>query len=216
MDDEDTTLAQQGSTTKELGTGELDLIIMSMRKLREGLVATARADGFAQRALMFIARATILTSSYESYFPAILRLLNHVHPAAPLPQQELREFVGYLVLDLACRQGLYSEALLARQKWALPDPTVDRALRALMRDDWVSFWHLGTTSGSYHRRLLGFAEADMRKHALKCLGRTYLKLEKAHVEKSTNRKWSELQQLNSVNWELDGDVVVIRKIKKAP
>lgn len=197
------------------GSGkELSTLIMAMRKLREALVATARTDAFAQRALIFITRATLLTAAHEAYYPSLARLLTHIHPRCPLTASERREFVGYFVLDLACRQGALGEAVAARKHWGLKDERVDGVLMALIRDDWVRFWRVVGQMDGYQRVLVKFAEDGMRRHALKCLGRTYHSVEKEFVEWSAARSWAELKRLDAVGWELEGSRVVIRKIKK--
>ena len=64
---------------------ELAILLMSMRKLREGLLASARTDSFAQRAYIFLIRAALLTSTYESYTPALFHLLGRIHAATAIP-----------------------------------------------------------------------------------------------------------------------------------
>ena len=50
---------------------ELSVVLQAMRKIREGLVASARVDDFARRVYVFIVRATILTKHMESYHPRV-------------------------------------------------------------------------------------------------------------------------------------------------
>lgn len=52
---------------------------------------------------------------------------------------------------------------------------------------------------------------DMRKHALKCLGRSYLKAEKTYIEKAAERDWEQLKNQDNVGWELTGQIVTIRR-----
>ena len=187
---------------------------MAMRKLREALVATARVDGFAKEATIFIIRASILTSTYESYFPALQRLISTIHPAAPLTASEIHDLVGYLVLDLACRLGDYAEAFALRNRWDYHDDRVDGILMALVRDDWNSFWRLREAVDGYQRAIIGWAEDGVRKHALKCLSGSYLNVEKRYVERCAGRSWEELQSKDSIGWETEGTRVTIRRFKK--
>jgi hypothetical protein len=206
----DAAIIEDSASSKELST-----LLMAMRKLREALVATHRGDAFAQRSLMFITRATILTSSYEAYYPSLMRLLEYCHSRYPLSASDLREFTIYHILDLACRQGAYAEALLAKRKWGIKDERIEGVLLALIRNDWVRYWRMSATLDGYQKHLLAFAEDGMRRHALKCLGRSYLAVDRAFVEKSTGRSWTELKKVDQVGWELEGERVVIRKVKKA-
>lgn len=199
---------QASSASKELST-----ILMAMRKLREGLLASARTDPFAQRAYIFIIRAAILTRHMESYHPALLHLLRRIHEAAPLAASLHHEFVSYYILDLACRQGDLAAAYAARNLYQYKDRRVEQVLTALAHDNWYLFRMIRNLVDGYQKRLMDWADDRMRTHALKCLGKSYLSVEKAYVEKVTDREWDVLRETNRIGWELEGDKVIIRKIK---
>ncbi|MCJ1438476.1 hypothetical protein MMC27_007866 [Xylographa pallens] len=199
--------------SKNSSSTELSVLTMSMRKLREAIVASSRTDSFAQRAYVFIIRAMILTTTYESYHPALLHLLYKIHLSTPLPSPELHEFVSYHILDLSCRLGDLCNAFSVRKRWDFQDKRVEMVLKALVHDDWVTFWRIRGVVDGYQRKLMGWAEEGVRKHALKCLGRSYLGVDKAYVECCAGRTWEELKLQNSVGWELDGDKVTIRRMK---
>ena len=94
------------------GQKDLSVLIMAMRKLREGIVATKRVDDFSIQAYIFCIRLSILVKHMESYHPAILHLLKKMHTVQPLTNTELQEFVGYLVLDLAAGKATYPKPTL--------------------------------------------------------------------------------------------------------
>lgn len=192
---------------------ELAILMMSMRKLREAIVASSRMDLFSQRAYVFIIRAAILTSTYESYHPALLHLLYKIQGRTPLPAPELHEFVSYHVLDLACRLGDYEETYRARKKWQFNDKRVESVIKALVHDNWVEFWSIRGAVDGYQRKLMGWAEEGIRRHALKCLGRSYLTVDKNYVEQCAGRTWEELKLKNSVGWDLEGERVTIRRMR---
>lgn len=192
---------------------DLPNILMAMRRLREGILGSRRRDAFAQRAYMFIAQASILTRSWESYQPTLLHLINSIHPQTPLSALELRDNVGYMILDLACRQNDLVGAFALRSKFAHSDRRVGAVLKALVHDDWPRFWRVRRAVDGYQRALMGFAEERVRLHALKCLGRSYLSAERGFVERSADSGWEELVG-SGVGWQLREDgVVVIRKPK---
>lgn len=186
-------------------------ILLAMRKLREGILGSRRRDAFAQRAYMFIIQASILTKSWESYHPALLYLLHSIHPHTPLSPTELQDYAGYLILDLACRQYELGEAFRVRRLFRLRDRKVNALLKALVHDDWVRFWRLRRAVDGYQRAIMEFGVERTRLHALKCLGRSYLSVEKRFVERSTDGKWEELVK-SGVGWELqeDGKVIIRR------
>lgn len=192
---------------------ELQTITHAMRKLREAIVATGRCDVFAQRAYVFLIRACILVRHLESYHPALLYLLRKIHPVTALPASELREFVGYRILDLCCRQGDLHEAYLVRWRHSYRDRRVDKVLNSLVHDDWVVFWRMQRTVDGHQRALMEWAAQGMRTHTLKCLGRTYFTAEKAFVESCTALDWQRLVETCNVGWELEGEKVTIRRPK---
>ncbi|KAL2355459.1 hypothetical protein BJ546DRAFT_689009 [Cryomyces antarcticus] len=191
---------------------ELPTILMAMRKLREAIVSTHRIDVFAQRAYIFIIHAAILTRHMESYHPALLYLLTHIHPNAPLSPPELQEFVGYYILDLACRQQDLAGAYAAKTRYAYKERRVSIVLGALTHDSWFQFWKMKRAVDGYQRVLMSWADESVRLHALKCLGRSYNVADKAFVERAAGSTWHDLVK-SGVGWQLDGEKVVIRKMK---
>lgn len=198
---------QTPQTSKELST-----IMLAMRKTREAIVATSRTDAFALRAYLFIIRANILTK--ESFHPALLHLLRNIHPFSSLSASEEHEFVGYYILDVACRQGDLAAAYELRSKYHYKDARVETVLQALVHDNWFMFWRVQRLVDGYQKRLMEWSNDSMRKHALKCLGKSYFGADKAYVEKAADRDWEELKKKDSVGWELDGEIVTIRRVKR--
>ncbi|KAF1812791.1 hypothetical protein P152DRAFT_507149 [Eremomyces bilateralis CBS 781.70] len=197
---------------------ELQTILHAMRKLRESLTATNRLDPFAQRAYVFITRAALLCKSYESYHPALQRLLGPIHAHVPLSDVELHEFVGYEILDLACRQGDYAAAHALRVRAGYADRRVEGVVRALVRDDWVGFWRLWRAVDGYQRGVMEWAVEGLRVHVLKCFARTYFEVEKEYLERVTGEGWEGLVK-RGVGWELvkmenGREKIVIRRVKK--
>ncbi|KAG9234196.1 hypothetical protein BJ875DRAFT_376975 [Amylocarpus encephaloides] len=195
------------------GQKDLTTIMMAMRKLREGIVASKRVDDFSIQAYIFCIRLSILVKQMESYQPAILHLLRVMHPVQPLTKTELQEFVGYLVLDLACRQNDLAEAHATRHKWGLKDAKIDATLRALAHDNYFLFWKMKRSVDGHKAKLMEFAEDSMKRQTLKCLGRGYLSIDLPALERFTNTTWPSLTSDCGVGWQLDGSKVIIRKPK---
>ncbi|ELQ40292.1 hypothetical protein OOU_Y34scaffold00451g18 [Pyricularia oryzae Y34] len=198
---------------------DLVVVMMALRKLREAIVATKRADDFAVQVYLFNIRLAILVKTPESYHPAIQHLLRRIHPVAqPLTSVELQEVVGYLVLDAACRRGDLSEAHVARLQYGLRDPKVDAVLDALAHDNYAAFARLRGQVDGHKAKLMEFAAPTMRRHALSCLGRSYLSVDVGFLEKSAGRAWAELQREDGVGWERDdahGDGVINLQMAKS-
>lgn len=192
---------------------ELSIIMLAMRKIREAIVATSRTDAFALRAYLFIIRATILVKSMEGYHPALHHLLHNIHPNSPLSAPEQHEFVGYSILDAACRQKDFALAYELRNQYNHRNARIDMVLHALVHENWFMYWKVQRLVDGYQKRLMEWGNDDMRKHALKCLGRSYLKAEKTYIEKAAERDWEQLKNQDNVGWELTGQMVTIRRIR---
>ncbi|KAF2687542.1 hypothetical protein K458DRAFT_295727 [Lentithecium fluviatile CBS 122367] len=192
---------------------ELSTVLAALRKLREAITATARKDAFARRAYFFGIHAAVLCKDWESYAPALNSLLNVIHRQSPLNPPDVKEYVGLLILDQACRLGDIALAHETRLRYAYRDRRVEMVLRALVADNWVVFWKMKRAVDGYQRSVMEFAEQGMRVHALKCLGRGYMSADRKFVERSADRAWAELVK-DGVGWELtDADKVVIKKPK---
>lgn len=196
------------SSQKDLAT-----LMMAMRKLREGIVASNRVDDFSIQAYIFCIRLSILVKHMESYHPAILHLLKKMHTVQPLTNTELSEFVGYLVLDLACRQNDLVQAYLVRHDYGLRDPKVDAVLRSLAHDNYFLFWRVKRSVDGHKSKIMEFAEEEMKRQTLKCLARSYLSIDLSSLEQYTSSSWTSLIKEYDVGWELDGTKVIIRKPK---
>ncbi|KAH8592525.1 hypothetical protein B0O99DRAFT_653888 [Bisporella sp. PMI_857] len=188
-------------------------LMMAMRKLREGIVASNRVDDFSVQVYIFCIRLSILVKHMESYHPAILHLLRKMHTVYPLSSTELQEFVGYLVLDLACRQNDLTHAYLVRHTYRLHDPKVDAVLHALAHDNYYLFWRVKRSVDGHKAKLMEFAENGVKTQTLKCLGRSYLNIDLSALEKYTNSSWTALTKDHGVGWEIEGAKVIIRKPK---
>jgi len=194
-------------------SADLSNLIMAMRKLREGIVASKRVDAFSVQVYCFCIRLSILTKHMESYQPALLHLLRNMHPKISLSNVELQEFAGYLVLDLACRQQDLAQAYYIRSLYSLKDFKVNAILDAMSHDNYQQFWWLKRSVDGYKAKLMEFADESMRLQALKCLGRAYLNVDLDYLERITNSTWPLLISEHNVGWELKGNNVIIRKPK---
>lgn len=192
----------------------MPIIIQAMRKLREAIVATGRTDGFALQVYVFVIRVTILTKHMESYHPALLHLLGKIRSVTPLPESELHEVVGYYILDLACRQSDLGAAYQVRYKHGYRDAKVEAVLKALVHGNWCAYWKTEETMDLHQRQLMDYGKDRMSSHALKCLGQSYLSLGKSDVERNVRQTWADITRDGNRSWQLEGDVVVIRRIKR--
>lgn len=192
---------------------DLSVLTMSMRKLREGIVASKRIDEFSTQAYIFCIRLSILIKHMESYHPALLHLLFRMHTVRPLSRLELQEFAGYLVLDLACRQRNLAQAHVVRIRYGLADKKILAVLDALAHDNYHVFWQVRRSVDGHKAKLMEYAEQGIRLHALKCLGRSYFTVSLRFLEQVTGSTWDTLVKEHNVGWELNGREVVIRKPK---
>lgn len=203
-------LKPSGITSDTKGLSD---VLAALRKLREGIVASKRADDFAVQAYLFCIRLAVLVRNPETYHPSILHLLRRIHPRHPMTSMETSEVVGYLILDTACRRSDLAEAYALRHRYKLRDPKVDGVLEALTHDNYILLKRLRMSADGHKAKLLDYAEEAMRRHALKCFGRGYLSVDLAFLEKCADANWMDLISNEKVGWELEGSMVIIRKVK---
>ncbi|KAH7088095.1 hypothetical protein FB567DRAFT_523672 [Paraphoma chrysanthemicola] len=210
-DDEADKLPTRNATATSIH--ELETVLTALRKLREAITASSRTDVFARRAYYFNIHVAILCHDWESYLPALHTLLYVLHPRNPLPPHDLKDFVGLYILDQVCRQSDYAGARETKVRYKYSDRRVEAVMGALVADDWVTFWRMRRCVDGYQRSVMEWADGRVRVHALKCLGRAYLRADRRFVERCTERGWADLVK-DGVGWELvEGDKVVIQRPK---
>ncbi|KAI1322487.1 hypothetical protein F5Y16DRAFT_40243 [Xylariaceae sp. FL0255] len=201
------------ATTISTSSKALSDVLSALRKLREGIVASKRSDDFAIQAYLFCIRLSVLVKHPESYHPAILHLLRRIHPVHSMTNVELNEVTAYLILDTACRRNNLTEAFALRHQYRLKDTKINAVLDALAHDNYIRFKRLKHSVDGHRAKLLEYAEETMRRHLLKCFGRTYLSVDLAFLETCTDVPWARLTAEDGVGWQLDGGKVIIRKVK---
>ena len=193
---------------------ELATILLAMRKLREAIVASSRADHFAKTVYLFIIRTAIMLEHVESYHPALLHLLCHVRKVVPLSEDEEMEFVGFYLLDVACRQLDFAAAFRIQNQHGFRDGKIGTVLTALVHGNWILFAKAKAEANAYQRRLIGWADGEMASCLVQYLGKSYLSIPKRYVEQSTDMDWQELKKLRNLPWVLDGETITIRQMKR--
>ncbi|KAF8463009.1 hypothetical protein BDZ91DRAFT_732841 [Kalaharituber pfeilii] len=198
-------------------SAEIAAILLSLRKLREGIRGSTRMDSFVKDVYMFNVRAAIALSHPESFVPGLIHLLSEVHENVPLTAEESSEFAGYYMLHLGCLLEDFNEAFRVRKRYGVEDPLVDSVLRALVaRDYWK--WAVARKKAKLHvARLMDMAAHRMREWTAKCWSAAYFTVEKGHVERVMGISWIEAKGVHGLDWELndDGTKVVIRKRKQS-
>ncbi|KIV86586.1 hypothetical protein PV11_02186 [Exophiala sideris] len=203
---------------------EVSTILLALRKLREGLLASstsAPSPIFSQRVHVFNIRTAILALHPPGYHPSLLHLLFVLHsPAHPLPRSELMEMTTYLILDTAIRQNdlcqAYALRYNSRVKFGFKSRVVDSILRSVVMGDWITFWHVRQKVDGYIRALLYWHIETQRRLALKAIGRSYLTCDIKYILQSTSGgevSWDDLVKEEDVGWMRDGDKAIIRKPK---
>ncbi|KAJ5683290.1 SAC3/GANP/Nin1/mts3/eIF-3 p25 [Penicillium macrosclerotiorum] len=209
-------------------SAELSTLLLSLRKLREAVRATATTTPieFAQKVHYLSIRIAIRAHHPPSYFPSLQHSLDELHSKShPLPESEVKELVSWLILDYACRLGDMASAFelrsRARREYTFHSRTVDQVLSALMHDNWVLFWQVRQNADMHERAVMDWAVDRVRRHALKAVGSAYLNVHvnwivggcTGDVEGWT---WEKLVETENLGWEKEGDKVIIRRPKPRP
>ncbi|OJJ51507.1 hypothetical protein ASPZODRAFT_87940 [Penicilliopsis zonata CBS 506.65] len=221
-------LAKDGQRRVQPPSNELSTLLMSLRKLREAILATSSTTSvsFSQQVHVFSVRLAIRAQHPPSYFPSLRYLIDRLHsPSHPLSDSDLKAVISYLILDYACRQNDMVAAFELRarmhSKYAFKSRTVDDVLASLMHDNWVVFWQVRKGVDAYMRAIMTWAAERVRKHAIKAVGRAYLTADvKWVVESCTGDSlgwtWEQLAETENLQWDKEGEKIVIRRMKPKP
>lgn len=202
---------------------ELSVILIALRKLREAIVATTGETPAAlwQEVHTFCVRTALLAGHPPSYYPSLERALHH---NTPLSEAATREFVSYLILDYACRQGDISSALRLREKakaeLGFEHELIEYIFSALIHDNWILFWETRERGDGYIRALMDWALDSMQLRALKAIGKSYLTVDLRFLIKSCTGEedgctWEALVSKFGLGWRKEDDKIIIRARKPA-
>jgi hypothetical protein len=212
------------ANSKAASSAELSTLLLSLRKLREAILATASLENvkFAQRVHVFSVRLSILARHPPSYFPSLRYLLDSLHSTShPLSKSELTEFMSYLILDYACRQDKIAVAwevlLQARKRHNFQSALVYRVVLSLTHNNWVLFWETRKNVDGYMRALMNWSADHVRRTALKAIGRSYLRVDAPWlIENATGDDswtWEKLVRQEKLGWRREGDTIHIKIVK---
>ncbi|KAL4885075.1 hypothetical protein BJY04DRAFT_214954 [Aspergillus karnatakaensis] len=206
---------------------ELSALLLSLRKLREAVLATASSTpiAFSQRVHVFSIKVSIQAQHPPSYYPSLRHLLDNLHTATnPLPESELKDHLSYLILDYACRQedlvAAFELRARARTQYHFQSREIDQILQAIAHGNWIMFWRVRNEVDSCTRAVMNWAEDRFRRHALKAVGKSYLGADIAWITQGcTGDKawtWEKLVEKEKLGWEREGDRIIIRKPRSKP
>ncbi|KAL4873458.1 hypothetical protein BDV12DRAFT_192439 [Aspergillus spectabilis] len=206
---------------------ELSTLLLSLRKLREAVLATASTTpiAFSQRVHVFSIKVSIQAQHPPSYYPSLRHLLDSLHtPSNPLPESELKDHISYLILDYACRQedlvAAFELRARARRQYHFQSREVDQILQAIAHDNWIIFWRVRNEVDSSTRAVMNWAEDRLRRHALKAVGKAYLGVDIAWIIQGCTGDmtwtWEKLVEKEKLGWDREGDRIIIRKPRSKP
>ncbi|KAJ5888065.1 hypothetical protein N7495_008106 [Penicillium taxi] len=220
-----------GPATKSVPPSmELSTLLLSLRKLREGITASAVTTPieFSQRVHYFSIRLSILAHHPPSYFPSLRHCLDQLHSAShPFAHSEIKEMYSYLILDYACRQDDMAAAFRlrarARQEYGFQSQNIDRVLLALIHGNWIMFWKVCKKVDSYLHAIMKWAVDRVRRNALKSVGSAYLSVPIDWVlggctGDDESWTWEKLAAAENLKWERekndDDDRIIIRRPRR--
>ena len=190
-------------------------MLLSMRKLREGILGSSRMDEFVKDVYMFNVRAAITLRHSESYVPALMHLLGEVDEKVSMKEEERREHAGYYILHLACVLKDYNEAWRVKRRLGVGDGVVSKVLLALVQNNHWGWACLRKQAGSYVGRFMDMADGRMRERTAECLSKAYFTLEKEYVEKIMGLPWQAMGESHKGAWKLDegANKIIVRRRK---
>jgi hypothetical protein len=197
------------SELKNADNWSLDRILSSMRKLREALLPL-EPDEFGKRVFIFNVKVSVLAKSYQSYYPALIHLIERFDGL--LDKDEKKELGWFRVLHLAHFNKDLNEAYYMMLTHVPGDRHVMSILRALACDDAAAWLKLYQREKSvYFRTLMSFSADKMVESMLRQIGKSYMQLTKPALESMVGLSWDELHKQYSCNWAVDNQKVIIRQ-----
>jgi len=198
---------------KDVDTSILESILVDMRKLREGLLASKRIDEFTTGVYIFITRAAILMSHSQSYVPSLRYLLYNIHSVRPLSNPEINEFASYLMLHLACSTQAYHDAYEIKTRFRVHDFRAEAVVKSLVTGNYWLFWSTKKLVDGYKARIMEKAEKRIRTDILKVVGKSYMQVDVDFLQNITAREWPILREEFGIGWEEEAKMIYIRRAK---
>ena len=195
----------------------IDSIIMSLRKLREAMIAQKPSE-FMKTVFLFSVRVTSTMGHHASYVPSVIKLME-IHEVLPLTNAEIQEVCGVYALYLVVVAGdvVRGYQVLDQNDWK--DSRLQAVLRAWVTKDSVSWARLYATETDLGRsKMMQSGDAHMAMEGLKRVGRSYFFIQTTELEKMIGWKWPAIQKDLGCGWrqEEDGRIIIKERRQKAP
>lgn len=187
-------------------------ILMALRKLREALLSS-ETDAFAKRVFLFSVRIAASMGHYQTYIPSIHYLLHRARPL--LTPTEMSELATLLSLHLAHFNQHNTKALETYHQYKLNDRQLFKALKSWSTGDyftWVKIYN--SECDACKSAVMAMGLPHMMSHLINVIQSSYFTVTKSYLEQHVlpdGVVYDDLVQKYRCQWQLDNDIVIVRK-----
>ncbi|CDK28406.1 unnamed protein product [Kuraishia capsulata CBS 1993] len=215
-------------------------VLMSLRKLREALIAIETTI-FTKEVFLYSVRVSASVQNHQAYVPAIVHLLQKIRQTVGLNKDEEREVLTYLILHKLHHNGAINDAFelffkyvdvlgdgtsltpgqsLDMEKMSDPQRLYATLVSYSNRDfyTWIRLYKRELSSKDAIRArngaIMGLGHRKVLDWALTSIGSAYFVMKRLDLEMFTGESWESLVGDYNCLWRIEGEVVTIRERKR--
>lgn len=198
----------------------IDSILMQLRVLREAILAIPPTE-FHKQVLIYSILVSAVYGHFQTYTPSFLTLLNDVLPELYETSQledyyrdddQFQRVCTIYIYHLVHYANQPAEAFTLLGQYFSPESPLYEFIGSWTDRDYFQWRRAfdAETDPALHR-IMAFGEATMAKAALARVNNGYLKMDRTELEQLLGSNWQNLTREVGYDWQLNGDVVFVRR-----
>lgn len=207
-------------TTAPINIVPIDTILMQLRVLREAILSIPPTE-FHKQVLIYSILVSALYGHYQTYTPSFLTLINDVLPELYETTQLEDYFHDDSQFQLVCTIYIYHlihyandpvEAFRLLGQYFSPESPIYEFIGSWTDRDYFQWRRaFDNESDPALHRIMAFGEVTMAQAALAKVGKSYHRMERNELEHTIGMQWPSIAQRLGCEWQLENDIVYIRK-----
>ena len=201
-----------------------DSVLIDLRKLREGIVASGRSDEFVIDVFECSIRCALLGNELDSFLPAARYLLTDVYNVLTTGSatsnrlclkdcsfhQRCHAICELYLLHL-CSMDDYSEFVHQRSIMKDERSIADAVLSSLVQGNWIRWAKIRRQANSLQLVLIDKTAYKMQRHAVSSIGACYLSVNLDWVKTICHDVWE--QHSEACGWQVSDSTITIKQPK---
>lgn len=191
-----------------------DSCLSSLRKLREGVVASGRKDVFAIDVFERTVRYAVVANHVESYVPAMRYLITTLYPETRRKIHTGRAVLESLYLLHLLSTEDYLEFMNERATLDRRHCVADNILRAHVQGNWIALERLKQKITFLESKMLAQNFAKLADQAVSTIEAAYLAVDSSWLQRASGDQWKARMKNNS-KWSIEGTRLTFKRPGKA-